>query len=170
MNQWNWCVPPIKWVQRWFVPPKGTLDWQRIAFQPMLYLCMWIGAILYACLGDITAIEPDVPGELSDAWLPLSLLAPPMALLALNMITHGTGRLRLAGLWLRLGADLGFFAGLASYSDEKFTSGDFHIYSIWNLIATLLFVLHLLIRDVKRLIDIERLAKVLREEDLNADR
>jgi len=157
------CIPPVRWLQRWFVPPKGIEDWQRIAFQPMLYSCMWIGAILHVAVGDVTAVQRDTTvGGVYVAWIGLSLLTPPMALAALVLIVHTTGRWRLRGLWLRLGADVGFAAAITTYLVVKLGSGDFHIYSIWTLVAISIFCGHLVGRDVKRLRQIETLSRELR--------
>lgn len=159
----NFCIPPVRWMQRWLIPPKGIEDWQRIAFQPMLYTCMWIGAVLHLTIGDVTAIErDDAPAGVYLAWMSLSLLTPPMALAALILIVHTTGRWRLRGLWLRLGADIGFTAAMSTYLVVKLGSGDFHIYSVWTLVAIVIFCAHLVMRDTKRLRQVEAMAKEFR--------
>ena len=105
----NWCIPPVRWMQAWLIPPKGIEDWQRIAFQPMLYTCMWIGAVLHLTVGDVTAIErDDAPAGVYQAWMSLSLLTPPMALAALVLIVHTTGPdtlHKLPGRWVWMNAE-----------------------------------------------------------------
>ena len=159
----NWCIPPVRWMQAWLIPPKGIEDWQRIAFTPMIYTCMWIGAVLHLTVGDVTAIErDDAPAGVYQAWMGLSLLTPPMALAALALIVHTTGRWRLRGLWLRLGADVGFLAAMSTYLIVKLGSGDFHIYSVWTLIAIIIFCVHLVMRDTRRLRQVEAMSREFR--------
>lgn len=156
----NWCIPPIRWLQRWVVPPDSP-DWAKVAFQPMLYLAVWIGAILYLTIGDVTAIDKDLQGGMSNAWLSLSLICPPVAWGSLHLITHGTGAWKYRGFWLALGADIGQFTALLIYTVQKFGSGDYHVYSVTTLVAIVVFVMHLVMRDVKRLRQVEALARTL---------
>ena len=159
----NWCIPPVRWMQRWLIPPKDTMDWQRIAFQPMLYTFMWIGAVLHLVVGDVTAVHrDDLAGGVYAAWMGLSLITPPMALAALALIVHATGRWRLRGLWLRLGADIGFTAAMSTYLVVKLGSGDFHTYSVFTLVAIVVFCAHLVMRDVKRLRQVETMSRGFR--------
>ena len=163
----HWCVPPIRWIQKWFIPAKND-DWQRIAYQPMLYLCIWIGAVLFLTFGDVTAIEPDhTAHSLGWAWLSLSLVCPPLALASLRMIGSTNGYWKYRGLLMRCGSDVGFLTAMTCYLIDKLGSGDFHIYSIWTLVSIVIFVAHLVMRDVKRLIAVEQLAgKIRRGPDL----
>lgn len=157
------CIPPVRWLQRWFIPPKGIEDWQRIAFQPMLFSFMWIGAVLHLVFGDLTAVHrDDLAGGVYVAWMGLSLITPPMALAALALIVHATGRWRLRGLWLRLGADIGFTAAMSTYLVVKLGSGDFHTYSVFTLVAIVVFCAHLVMRDVKRLRQVETMSQGFR--------
>lgn len=159
----NFCIPPVRWLQRWFIPPKGIEDWQRIAFQPMLYTCMWIGAVLHILVGDVTAVQRDTAvGGVYGAWIGLSLFTPPMALAALILIVHTSGRWRLRGLWLRLGADVGFTAAMSTYLVVKLGSGDFHIYIVWTLVAIVVFCAHLVMRDTTRLRQVETMSRGFR--------
>lgn len=167
MNGVSWCIPPIKWLQKWVVPPDSA-DWQRVAFQPMLYLSIWLGVIVVLIKGDFT----NVPSEFADdphgafwAWGGLGLLCPPMALGALRMIREDSnGYWKYRGLWLRLGADIGMFAALLTYTTVRIQIGDFHVIPVACLMASTLFVFHLVLRDFKRLHEVEKLASALRQK------
>jgi hypothetical protein len=155
-------------VQRLVIPPTDSADWSRVAFQPMLYLGTWIAAILVISFGDFTyvAVHPGVVDyerahQLFWVWNTLALVAPPMALLSLWMITHRGGRTRYRGLWLRLGADMMQLISMTIYLILRITLGDFHIYPITIVTMCTVFVAHLVGRDVKRLRENEQLARTI---------
>ena len=158
----NWCVPPIKWLQRWIVPQESD-DWARVPFQPMLYFCLWFAAIVMLIWGDFAA-HPEPFSDLMTtgtfwAWGGLSLLCPPLALGSLRMIRDDApGHWKYRGLWLRLGADIGQFVALMMYTIVRFQIGDYHVYPVACLVACGLFVFHLILRDAKRLREVEVLA------------
>ena len=162
---WNRLWPFIKTVQHVFVPPKGTDDWQRIAYQPMLYLCLWIAAIVILIKGDFAAIPPIFKDETTGStywlWTGLSLICPPIALASLWLIQQASGVWKYRGLWTRLGADFGQLIALVIYTWIRFAIGDWHVYPQATLIASTLFVAHLVLRDAERLFVVERLATKL---------
>lgn len=159
----NWCIPPIGWVQRRLVPPKGAPDWQRIAFQPMLYLCLWIAAIIILVKGDFATIPPLFADEHSGnafwIWASLSLICPPLALGSLWLIQSPHGEKKYRGLWLRIAADIGQLTAITVYLILRFAIGDWHVYPMACIIACWIFVAHLVLRDAERIYTVEKLAR-----------
>ena len=160
---WNF----IKTVQSIFVPLKDTLDWQRIAFQPMLYMALWIAAIVIIVKGDFATIPPDLAdattthGPTFWMWIGLSLACPPLGLVSLWMVRAPSGVWKYRGLWTRLGADIGQGVALLIYVVQRFHIGDWHVYPMAATLAAGVFVAHLVLRDVERLWAVEKLANSL---------
>ena len=162
------CVPPIRWLRRWFIP-EGSADWQKVAFQPMLFLCLWLAALIILVRGDFRS----VPAVFSDknnspvfwVWVGLSLVCPPLGLVSLRMIRDdANGRWKYRGFWFRLAADIGQLTALTVYTVLRFQMGDYHIYPVACLVACTLFVAHLVMRDVKKVWQLESLARALRND------
>lgn len=163
----SWCIIPIRWLQRWVVPPQGTEDWQRVSFQPMLYTFTWIATWIILLFGDLSTSAH--PGAFRDEsidtfwiWGSLGLTAPVLGIGSLRLITHGKGKWRYRGLWLRLCADIGQFTAMLLYTIARIGVGDFHVYPVACMAACLLFVGHLNLRDIKRLREVEALAGEIR--------
>lgn len=167
----SWCVPPIKWLQRWVVPPEGAEDWQRVSFQPMLYLATWIATWVILIAGDFASIPETFRDEAAKtqvlwSWGALGLLSPVIGIGSLRMITHGTGRWRYRGLWMRLGADVGQFAAMVIYLVLRIAVGDYHVYPVACLASCGVFVMHLCFRDIRRLHEVESLAAKIRRGEV----
>ena len=163
---WQRLWPFIKTVRHVFIPPKDTPDWQRIAYQPMLYLALWIAAFIILVKGDFASIPPifadhAVGGETYHLWTGLSLACPPLGLVSLWMVQSANGVWKYRGLWTRIGADFGQLVALVIYTWVRFAIGDWHVYPQATLIASTLFVAHLVLRDAERLVAVERLATKL---------
>lgn len=162
-NGWRWCIPPIRWIQRVFIPPQ-TNDWIRVSYQPMLYLATFVAAILILIFGDVTAlpahptIREDSPFGLFWIWITLALSAPPMALGSLWLIQNRDGVQRYRGILLRLGADIFQFTVMLIYLILRLFWGDYHIIPIAVFAASTLFVAHLIMRDIHDIRRTERLA------------
>ena len=164
----NWCIPPIGWVQRRLVPPKGTPDWQRIAFQPMLYLCLWISAIVIVVADrfQTAAFASEHAGNIFWLWSGLSLLCPPMTIVSLWLIQSPHGDKKYRGLWLRLAADIGQCTAITVYLILRLAIGDWHIYPFSCLIACWIFVCHLVLRDAERIYTVEKLARKIEKHGI----
>ena len=160
---------PVRFVRNLAVPPNNTDNWQKIAFQPMLYTGLWIATILIMLRGDFTSVPPtlaDATGHESLFWLwgGLGLLCPPLALVSVRLVTHPRGDIKYRGLWLRLAADIGQFTATLVYTMLRLDLGDYHVYGMGALLSCLLFIAHLLMRDVHRLYQVERLARQLHKD------
>lgn len=91
---------------------------------------------------------------------------PPLFVLAWWLIAR-SGRLTLAGMWLRLAADLGILTALvtwhvATVAGRIPTHTESRIVSRYIVGATLVFVVALVIRDIWDLVKVERLAYDIR--------
>lgn len=168
----NYCVAPVRWAQRWLVPPSGseTTDWRRVSFQPMLYLFLFLGAIFILFFGDPFAQPSDYgePDTLFLVWDGLGIICPPLALLSLWLIVRAPPKWKYIGFWTRLTADVGMLSSLMSYCVLRLSFGDFHIIPIACLLAATLFVFHLVIRDIRTLREVEKLASVLHRKAWDA--
>lgn len=163
-DRWqHWCVPPIRWIQRHFIPSQSD-DWTKVSYQPMLYTASFVTALALLIFGDVSAlpehptIREDSPFGLFWIWIILALAAPPMALGSLWLIQNGNGSQRYRGKWLRLAADIFQFTVMTIYLILRLYWGDYHIMPIGVFAAATLFVAHLIMRDVKDLVRNEQLA------------
>lgn len=152
-----------------FVPPRSD-DWDRVAFQPMLYLATFLAAVTVLIFGDFTNL-PTHPGIQTDRefglfwiWAILSLTCPALGLGSLWLVQNREGKYRYRGLWLRLAADIGQFTAMGTYLILRLTWGDYHIYPVTVLGAAVLFVGHLIMRDIRRLMQVEQLANILHRD------
>lgn len=146
--------------------------WHRVAFQPVLFLFLW-GAVIRMVVSDRL---PPVPldsvfnGYVEGMWVALGLACPPLALLAWCLIAHCSRwhRSTLAGMWLRLGADLGMGALLVIFHivavSAELTAGESGIYMRYIMGAILFFTVMLVLRDVWSLMMTEKLAGVMERE------
>lgn len=155
----------LRQVRYLFIPPKNTPDWQRIAYQPMLYVALWIATLIILIKGDFAAIPPIFADETTGTtywlWTGLSLTCPPLGLFSLWMVQSANGVWKYRGLWTRLGADVGQLIALLIYIVLRFVIGDWHVYPQATLLASTVFVAHLVLRDAERLWAVERLASKL---------
>ena len=172
-NLHRWCIYPPVMIQRKMVPPKGTADWRRIAFQPMLYLCLWVAAIVIIVKGDFATIPPIFADEHSGVafwlWSGLSLICPPLAMVSLWFIQSPHGERKYQGLWLRLAADVGQLTAVVVYLILRFAIGDWHVYPMGALIACVIFVAHLVLRDAERIYVVEKLASKIHQKEFLRD-
>lgn len=174
MEFWSRCIPPIRWLQKTFVPPVGDEWGPRIAYQPMLYLGCFLAALTILIFGDFTNV-PSHPGIDADRqyglfwiWGSLSLICPVLALGSLWLIQHRRGLTRYRGLWLRLAADIGQCTAMVMYVILRLTWGDYHVYPVAVLMSATLFVFHLIIRDLRQLRQVEHLASRLHRNSHDA--
>ena len=166
----KWCIPPIGYVQKLLIPPQGTPDWQRVSFQPMLYLCLWLSSIIIMIWGDFASypalFADEHSGNIFWLWAGLSLLCPPMGMASLWLIQSPHGGKKYRGLWLRLAADIGQLTAVTVYVILRFAIGDWHVYPMACLIACWIFVGHLVLRDAERIYTVEKLAKKIQRHGI----
>lgn len=158
----------IRLGRRWF----SDDGWHRVPFQPILYFMLW-GAVLRMIVVDDPPIqfEKVFHPSTATAWLVLGVVCPPLALLSWWLIMHCRwSRAALAGLWVRLGADLGQFTALITYHIVTVLTlppvfNESRVYARYAVGACMLFVATLVVRDVWALVATERLASRMRRGD-----
>lgn len=136
----------------------------------MLYTGLWIATVIIFIWGDFTAVPSDFadePQNLFLAWGGLSFLCPPLALLSVRMIQSPDGKKKYRGLWLRMAADIGQFTALIIYTILRLNLGDYHVYPMAGMLTCVLFVGHLVMRDIKRIFFVEKLAIRIQRESLD---
>lgn len=153
------CIPPF----RPLIPEMGD-DWAKVAFQPILYLTLWIAAVVIFIVGDRHTVPfPDNVNPLFWVWGGLSIVCPLAALGAVRLLRHASNpRWKYRGLWLRLAADIFQLTAMSAYLAMRMAEGDYQIYPVAALIAATVFVGHLVMRDCKHLKQVENLATDLR--------
>ena len=159
----------IRWGAQWF----SQDAWHRVPFQPILYLMLW-GAVL-----RIVIINRDSPMNFdsvispsaSTAWTALGLGCPPLAALAWWLIKRCKWhKSALAGLWIRLGADVGQLVALVSYHivvvfTMPAVGTEARVYARYAVGACIMFVGVLVLRDIWSLVLTERVAGRMRGMD-----
>lgn len=130
--------------------------WHRVAFQPLLYLILW-GAALRIVITDNVPIPfaEELSRVAEHAWAVLSLICPPLALLAWWLMMRSTAAgAALAGLRIRLAADFGQFVAILVYHlATVFHAGaiglsETNLYARYIVVASMLFVAGLVVRDI----------------------
>lgn len=86
--------------------------------RPILYAMMWLAGL------QVVVLSRRSPAGLADAdisvyvyvlWSILTLLGPVLVTAAWAMTRWGSGRARVAAMWLRLGGDISILAGLTVF-------------------------------------------------------
>lgn len=159
----------IKLGNRWF-----TQDaWHRVPFQPILYLMLW-GAVLRIAVTNRDSpmnFENVISPSASTAWVVLGLGCPPLAGLAWWLIKRCKWhKAALAGLWIRLGADVGQLVALVAYHivvvfTMPAVGTEARVYARYAVGACIMFVGVLVLRDIWSLVLTERVAGRMRGRD-----
>lgn len=164
-------MPILDKFALWGVRMFTDKGWHRVAFKPILFFFLWC-AVVRMALSDQ---QPPIPldtvfnGYVEAMWVALGLACPPLALIAWCLIAHCQWhRSTLAGMWLRLGADLGMGASLFIFHivavTAELTSDESGVYMRYIMGAVLLFMVMLVVRDVWALMMTEKLAGVMERE------
>lgn len=145
--------------------------YRRVAFAPWLYLFVW-GATFRLWWSDEYPPIPFVAGPAVEvAWTVLALVCPPLALASWWLIDHSKwSRATLAGIWLRLAADIGLTSVLLTYhistairthnTPTPFTES--RIFARYLLGACVMFAFMLVARDVWVIRRTESMARKMR--------
>lgn len=162
-------------VSAWFVAP-----WRVVPAQPVLYLFIWIAGLHVIATPNNTQIgfsEAGLDERVYHWWNALILASPVMVAAAYVLIFHTHGHLRIAGLWVRLGGDVGVVSALAALiwtrililAPEPNQIGDGLLFSLIALTGVTVFVAMLVVRDVGAIILLERLSRRLHSWDKGGD-
>jgi hypothetical protein len=143
----------------------------RVPYQPVLYFFTFGAAFRMMVTEDRGADIHSLTilsAWTDEMWLILSLVSPPLAALAWWLVVKCKWRKApLAGLWVRLGADLGQFIALLTFhlvtlNAAVMSNSDVQIYFRYITGATVIFVLFLIFRDIWAIAATERIAGALR--------
>ena len=156
--------PKRTWGERLF----ETGTYRRIAFTPWLYGFTWSAAVRLLLNDDYPPV-PFIGGSyMPVVWFSLVLICPPLGLGAWWLIDHSKwSRATLAGLWLRLAADLGMATALFTYhlsvvSHIVAANTESRIFSRYIIASCMCFMLVVIARDVWVIRRTEAVAKTLR--------
>lgn len=155
---------PVTWFHGW---EERVLvqTWTPIRFQPILFTFLFAGIVF------VVARRPTLPAMSALAgtftayvWMVLALACPPLLLVSWLMIRFCTKRKTYLGYWLRFAADLGqtfsyiaWVFALVSDPDPETEDG----YAQIVLGSILTFLVVLVIRDVLKLVLLERTSAVV---------
>lgn len=155
---------PKTWGERLF--NAGT--YRRVAFAPWLYAFIW-GATLRIGVTDRYPPIPFIAGPLVErVWTILALVCPLLALAAWWLIDHSKwSRATLAGIWVRLTADIGLAAVLVTYHvsvvlNPRSPPSEARIFSRYLLGAIVMFSIMLVARDIWVIRRTEKVARGMR--------
>lgn len=141
-------------------------NWARVPFQPILFLFMFVGAILIVVFDVTTPAFDATAGGVFWQWILLSLICPPMALAAWTLIRFHSGKARYFGLLIRFGADVGQLASMSAFltvvADDLDTIAS-EVYAAQLFTAVWWFLVTLVIRDIWKLALTERVATAIEE-------
>lgn len=141
-------------------PPTADTTLRRIAYQPMLFVAIWIAAVIRFTLGTIghvPFIENDGLGKGAELGLALALICPPLKLAATAMARSPCPRSQYCALWLGFIADIGVAVALTDYMIVCISAS----LSLAIVAASALFVYSLVVRDIYTMRAVERLARKL---------
>ena len=96
--------------RRWADTP-----WPHVPAAAACYLFLFIAAVHVVVSPRPDSMGLGLVGVPYLGWAVLALASPVASLVAWWMIRHRQGRWRVAGFWVRLGADVGMFAALGSF-------------------------------------------------------
>lgn len=142
-----------------------TDSWGALPAEPILYFFMLTGILQIIITPVAAATVTHTPVSISDTWRVSSLVAPVLCLLAWWMIHKSSGRIRLAGLWVRLAGDVSQLCSLTVFLVIRLTytpiNDDVHVYLMHVMMGVAAFVLMLVLRDLWILLRVEEIASHL---------
>lgn len=134
----------------------------RLSWTPFLFAASFYGALLTILLGDPNIIPPgNVFGTVDWMWLMGALTTPFTALLSVWLIRHQSGRMRYFAFWLRIASNIGLITSILSYQVQRIFEGTGHPFEDVILFASVLYMVVLVVADVRILSQAEKLAGVL---------
>lgn len=152
-------------------PLRGRLNswlsrpWALVPFQPILFFFLFVGTIHVIGFSIPNSMEIAVGHVTYHVWAALGVGCPPLLLVSWLMIRFGNSHMIYAAMWLRLGADMGQLFALAAFGAARLayitSYGEPGLYVVFITAACLLFLSLLVVRDVAKLILVERVARRL---------
>ena len=159
-----------------FLFPRQLRLWPRpIAAEPILVASTWIAA-WHVMLSDNSQAccapwwaDIGLSHTYATMWAWLMLTTPVYVIVAYALIMHGVGRLKVFGLWLRLGGNVGIMLGVGAFVTARlryhqFEPPDAAFFALIMLSGVLAFTCSLVVRDILVLIKLDKLACVLERQ------
>ena len=144
--------------RRWADTP-----WPHVPAAAACYLFLWIAAIHVVASPRPDSMGLGLVGVPYLGWAVLALTSPVASWVAWWMIRHRQGRWRVAGFWVRLGADIGMATTLGSFLLARALLYHGHIpdaplFAIIALFGILATIMMLIARDIAALVILTQLA------------
>lgn len=135
-----------------------------LAWQPFLYTAAFYGAVLSMLFTNPGDQPPGTHFSFFDfLWISGSLISPLAAFVAVWLLRHARGRSLYFAFWLRLSSGIGMTTSLVAYESQRLLySTESHPFEDSIVVAAILFLFTLTIRDVRLISMTERLALKLR--------
>lgn len=135
----------------------------EVKFQPYLSTAIFYGAVFTLLIGDpwINPPGPDGVGIIDSIWIVSAIIFPLIALISDWAIVKRCGRRRYFAMWTRLIANVGLMTALMSYQAERLLSGQGHPFEDTILFVSIVYLLVLIVGDIRFLTLTERLADEL---------
>lgn len=143
-----------------------AIDWRIVPFQPILYLCLFVGAVL---VHTVSTDHPSFTGSTFFWWVTLSTICPPLAFSSWVLIHWFPGKPRYFGYWMRFAADFGQFCSLSAFLTAISATINpiaAELYASEIFAAAWLFIVLLLIRDAWKLVLNEQIAGRIHKDGL----
>ena len=160
----------IEWGERNF-----SSRWRVIPFQPILYLCSFIGVIwVLATPGPPIDFEKVFRGEWAyGAWIWLMFSAPMLFVCSYYLIEFKEGRKRYRGYWFRFAASTAQFVAILTFlvawiGSGRWIGNDYRVIAFMMEIAVLIFLGLTIVRDTWKLLLIESVAGHIRSVEKDA--
>ncbi len=142
---------------------------EPVPAEPFLYVTTWLAALFVLGLSDWAM--PDIGlchPSLVTAWTILMLSSPLQAGIAWGLITYGRGRLRVFGMWQRLGGNVGLFLGLLAFVLARlwrygFSVPDAALFGVTMVFGVAAYTSFLVLRDITALLLLERVTTELHD-------
>lgn len=135
---------------------------EDVKWQPFLFTAAFFGALLTLVVGDGDTFPPGDSFDVFDwMWLVAAFVCPVTAALSAWSVERLSGRKRYFAMWGRLASNIGLLTSIISYQVERVFSGEGHPFEDAVLFASVLFLLVIIVGDIKFLALTERLADQL---------
>jgi hypothetical protein len=135
-----------------------------LAWQPYLHPAVFIGSFLTILFGDRDMIPP--VDHWDWVWLGGGLVSPIAGFTSIWIMKKKPGRPRYRAFWLRLASNIGVATTMMVYEIARFSTEirspiEYHPLVDTVFLASILFMLVLIYRDIKFLLIMERVAAVI---------
>lgn len=148
------------WDHAWYKARSEAKE--EVKWQPFLFAAAFIGAALTLLIRNDSTVPPGGSFNVFDfMWLIAAFICPVSAAVSAWAINSFTGRKRYFAMWGRLASNIGLLTSILSYQVERILSGFGHPFEDSILFASVVFLVVIILGDIKFLTLTERLADEL---------